>query len=436
MNLLYFLFFILIIFFAFYIVKKNKDDYLVLGSIIGLIYFNIIPFAVILLSNGTNGIDIQSTARWAIINDMSLLSNYIFEYFLALFLVLFSIYSYTKIKIKKYTELNFIQDLNKLPSPTSLIIMLSIFLMMNVFKDSMIPSYVTHWAEKAEYFNHRFGSFAQIFNFFLVGLKFFLLIIATNLFEKNTKLSLLVLLSTSFIDITFSANRIFFLVTGLVLFILFLKNKYFKSIVILSILSIPLVIFMSLWPYIRSTMSYMPFEDAFLKSLKFIENNDSLILNTIFDMTEGADFLVSFAIIQDFPEKFDYFYGTSLLKIFTFFIPRSLWEGKWDSIAIEMAQIYHPNAKGFSLATSLLGEIFANGGFIGLLIIPFFVLIILSISFIYLKKLYVSLNFSFFAFAITFLTMRSNFSDVFLQLISISIFILLTKKILTTRIKL
>lgn len=435
MSFIYFIFFILLLLYSFYILKKNKNDYLIIGSIFGLIYFNIIPFGIFLIQNGTIGIDIQSTAKWALVRDASLYFDDIMEYFLGLFLMLTSIFIYTKIKIKKYSESNFIQDLKALPSNKSLIVMLFIFLIMNFFKDAMIPSYITHWAEKAEYFNHRFGTIAQIFNFFLVGLKFFLLIIATNLFKNNMKLAIIILISAAFIDVFFSANRIFSLVVGLVLFILLFKNKYFKSILLLTIISIPLIVFMTLWPYIRSTMSYMSFGDAAIKSLKFLDNVESLILNVIFDTVEGADFLVSFAIIQDFPEKYDYFYGTSILKIFTLFIPRSLWSDKWDSIAIEMAQIYHPYAKGFSLATTLYGEIFANGGLISLFIVPFLLLIILSISFIFLKKLYISLDFSFFAFAITFLTMRSNFSDVFLQLISISIFIILTKKLLNTRIK-
>lgn len=435
MSFIYFIFFILLLIYSFYIVKKNKNDYLIIGSIFGLIYFNIIPFGIFLIQNGTMGIDIQSTARWAVVRDASLYFDDIMEYFLGLFLMLTSIFIYTKVKIKKYSESNFIQELKALPSNKSLIVILFIFLVMNFSKDAMIPSYITHWAEKAEYFNHRFGTIAQIFNFFLVGLKFFLLIIATNLFKNNMKLAIIILISAAFIDVFFSANRIFSLVVGLVLFILLFKNKYFKSIMLLIVISIPLIVFMTLWPYIRSTMSYMSFGDAAIKSLKFLDNVESLILNVIFDTVEGADFLVSFAIIQDFPEKYDYFYGTSILKIFTLFIPRSLWPDKWDSIAIEMAQIYHPHAKGFSLATTLYGEIFANGGLISLFIVPFLLLIILSISFTFLKKLYITLDFSFFAFAITFLTMRSNFSDVFLQLISISIFIILTKKLLNTRIK-
>lgn len=436
MNFIFLIFFTLLFIFSFYIVKKNKNDYLIIGSIFGLIYFNIVPFGIFLINNGTIGLDIQSTARWAVVRNTSIYFDYIMGYFVGTFLILFSTYLYGKINIKKYSEINFIQDPNTLPSNKSIITLLLIFFIMNIFKDLMIPTNITHWADKAEYFNHRFGTIAQIYNFFLFGLKFFLLIVTTNLFKTNPRIAIILLISTAFIDIYFSANRVFSLVIGLILFILFIKNKYFKSIIILAIVAIPLTIFMTLWPYIRSTMSYMSFGDAAIKSLKILDNTEALILNTIFDIVEGADFLVSFAIIQDFPEKYDFFYGTSLLKIFTLFIPRSLWENKWDSIAIEMAQIYHPHTKGFSLATTLYGEIFANAGFIGLLIIPFILLIILSISFNFLKKLYTSLDFSFFAFAITFLTMRSNFSDVFLQLISISIFIILTKKLLNIRFKL
>lgn len=435
MNFVYLIFFILIFLFSFYIVKKNKNDYLVIGSIFGLIYFNIVPFGIFLINNGTIGLDIESVARWAVVKDASLYFDYIMEYFLGIFLMLFSIYFYGKINIKKYSEINFTQHSNMLPSNKSITILLLVFFIMNLFKDSMIPTNITHWAEKAEYFNHRFGTIAQIYNFFLFGLKFFLLIVITNLFKINPKLATILLISTAFIDIFFSSNRIFSLVVGLILFILFFKNKYFKSIFLLGILAIPLTIFMTLWPYIRSTMSYMSFGDAAIKSLKFLDNTEALILNTIFDMVEGADFLVSFAIIQDFPEKYNFFYGTSLLKVFTFFIPRSLWENKWDSIAVVMAQIYHPYTKGFSLNTTLFGEIYANTGLLGLLIIPCVLLLILSFSFIFLKKIYITLDFSFFAFAIIFISMRANFSDAFLQLLSISIFLILFRKILKIKFK-
>ena len=137
MSFIYFIFFIFLLLYSFYILKKNKNDYLIIGSIFGLIYFNIIPFGIFLIQNGTIGIDIQSTARWAVVRDASLYFDDIMEYFLGLFLMLTSIFIFTKIKIKKYSESNFIQNLKALPSNKSLIIMLFIFLSGLLIIDNM-----------------------------------------------------------------------------------------------------------------------------------------------------------------------------------------------------------------------------------------------------------------------------------------------------------
>lgn len=433
MIIIYLTFLSVLIFVSYYIIKNNKNDYLVIGGVVGLIYFNIIPFSIFLFNDGTTGLGIVSSARWASYPNLSNYTEHILKYFLALSFVLMSIFFYTKSKLFKYREVN----LSKKATVTSkyLFTILMFFLVLNIIKDMLIPANVTHWSEKAHYFNSHYGFGAHIFNFVLVGMKYYLLILSTNIFKNKKKVSMLILLLTGLIDIVFSANRIFSLLIGLVLVILFLKNKNYKSIITLSVLAIPIILFMNLWPYIRSTMSYLPFWETVEKSLELLENGESLLMLSIFNMTEGADFLVSFSILQDFPMKYDFFYGTSLLKIFTFFIPRILWEDKWDSIAIEMAHVYHPLDSGFSLATTLLGEIFANGGFVALLIVPFLLLTLLSVMFRFLKKISTQLDFSFLAFSITFLMMRSNFSDVFLLLISISIFIFLTQSFYKRKFK-
>jgi hypothetical protein len=427
--------FSLLIAFSYYIIKNNKNDYLTIGAIVGLVYFNMIPFSIFLLNDGTIGLNIEAAAdtRWAFFQNISKNPEGILKYFLAIFFMYISIFFYTQSKLFKYRELSFSRETTI--TSKFIYLMLTVFLLMNIVKDILIPANVTHWAEKAEYFNLHYGVVAQVFNFFLVGLKYYLLVITTNIFKQNKKFSILILLLIAIIDIAFTANRIFALLVGMVLLILFVKNRNYKSIITLSIFSVPLILFMNLWPYIRSTMSNLPFLETIENSLVLLEVAEDLIMITLFSMTEGADFLVSFSILEDFPNKYNFFYGTSLLKIFTFFIPRALWENKWDSIAIEMAHIYHPSEDGFSLATTLLGEIFANGGFIALLIVPFLLLKILSVMFRVLKKISKEQNYSFLAFSIAFLSMRSNFSDAFLQLISISIFIILLRNLSKMRFK-
>lgn len=424
MSLIYFSLFALLVISTILLVSKNRNDYLVIGFVVGLVYFNIIPFVVFLLNDGTVGLNIESHARWAIVPDISNNPEMIIKYFLTLFTMLMSIFAYSKFPIVKYRQIH--TTLTADNSKSALFFLL-IFLILNVIKDMLIPASITHWAEKAYFFNAHFGLLAQIFNFFMVGIKFYLLIIGSTIYSSKAKLSLILLISAALIDVIFTANRIFSLLIGLVLIILFIQNRNYRALFLLGTFSIPLIIFMNLWPYIRSTMSYLPFYETMQKSLELLTYGPELIMLTIFSMVEGADFLVSFAIVEDFPNRYDYFYGTSLLKIFVLFIPRSIWEDKWDSVAIQMAQIYNPYNEGFSLATTLLGEIFANGGFIALILLPYLLLNIFAYVFKKLKGINSNVNYTFLAFAITFLSMRSNFSDTFLLLIAIAIFLLLMK---------
>ncbi len=424
MIFLYIILILILIFLSFYIVKKNKNDYVVIGSIVGVLYFNVTPFIIFIINNGTIGLNIESKARWAMIPHALDHPDKIINYYIALFFILISIFIYTKIKIFQYKPK---QIKNEIISTRTIIIVMILFFVMNIIKDTLIPNNIVHWAEKAHYFNQKYGTSAQIFNFFLTGLKFFLLVVGTNAYSSKSKIAIAVLLLTGIIDVVFSSNRIFSLLVGLVLIIIFIKNKKYFSVLILSVISIPLILFMNLWPYIRSTMAYLPFIETLEKSFKFLADGHDLIMLTIFSMVEGADFLVSYSIIDDFPEKYDFFYGTSLLKIFTFFIPRAIWEEKWDSIAIEMAAIYNPHESGFSLATTLLGEIFANGGYIALLIVPILLLSVLSYTFKILSKVYSKYDYHYLGFAISFLSMRSNFSDAYLLLLSISFFLIFIK---------
>jgi len=413
----------LILFLYIYLVLKNSNNnLLVIGAIFGLIYFNILPFLVFLLNDGSEGLIIDSTSKWAIYNHI--LENHFnnLYYFISLLIMVFSIHIYSV--IFKQKQIGQEKDSNISTIGTSTIGI--IFILLLFFKESLIPEDITHWAKRAEYFNEHYGFFANIYSFILIGIKYLILVLSHNLFRSNFNFAVLFLLMIAILDTLITSNRIFFLVCGIVIFYNMIVFKKYKFLIIGFIFSIPLIFLMSIWPYVRAISSEMSLIDALVKGINNFELSTNIFNYIIFSATEGADFLVSYTMLIDIPNNNDYLYGSTIFKIFTYFIPRSIWEDKWESIALVAAQRYDNNLEGFSLNTTFLGEAYANFGLVGIFVFTLFILIVLHYMNLFLNRLkFIKLNLDILFFAIIFQTMRANFSDIFLIVINLTILLML-----------
>ena len=87
-------------------------------------------------------------------------------------------------------------------------------------------------------------------------------------------------------------------------------------------------------------------------------------ISFILNISESVDVNV----IYDLFNKYDEFlYGSTYLKTFLFYIPRSIWSGKPLSITTIAGNYFDSS----SLVTTIIGETFMNFSYLGILILPF-----------------------------------------------------------------
>ena len=121
-----------------------------------------------------------------------------------------------------------------------------------------------------------------------------------------------------------TGNRIFVALYGLS--VLVSCWIYGRKRIILACLALSPVILLvfSAWASLRGDLG------AFSEKLPAYVEQDlgDRATTTLIDATEGASVMQLLHMVNDFGEKFNYFYGLSYTKAVTFIVPRSLYPGK------------------------------------------------------------------------------------------------------------
>jgi hypothetical protein len=163
-----------------------------------------------------------------------------------------------------------------------------------------------------------------------------------------------------------SGNRIFialFLLSVLVSSWLFDRKK----VLIFMIIMAPAAgIFSGTWAAARHDLTNI--SDPSAEHLASYEDRNGLISATM-DATEGTDVTLLTHIINDFGRRFPYLWGATYERAFTFFLPRSVDPSRSPDFTTLAASLYEPGGET-SLASTALGEAYANFGCLGILIFP------------------------------------------------------------------
>jgi len=414
----------IILFYLYFILKKNINKNIIeIGFLTGLVYFIFIPLSTYLINNGYESYDTLANKSWS--DHSKTITQLSINIYLSLFIILnmsmIYIYHFFNKKSIKRLKNSYLVKKNKL------FLIIGITILPILFLELMIPASIVHWYEKAKYLNSNFGMFAVVIKYLYTSMRFVTLIILINNFKISKKyLYLYLLLLLAVIDMFVTGNRIFLVIVVFSTIIQLIIFKKTKTLIVLSFISIPIGMFMIAWAQIRSLLGNMSLSESMETSYKVFEKIN--FADIVFQLTEGADFLILLSIIRDFGDKFNYLVGESFLKLFVFPIPRSIYEDKPDSIGRTMGILYQPETDGLALNTTLLGEEFANFGLFGFLILG-----LLLISFHFLRK-FSNKNISYymlpFYFTFPFLMMRTNVSDVFIQtIVTFFILLILTKKV-------
>ncbi len=144
-------------------------------------------------------------------------------------------------------------------------------------------------------------------------------------------------------DMFVSGNRIYLFVTIVILALFVVKKHPVKSLIATPFL-MPIIF---LFGYFGNIFRHMrgplfvdgwPTYDVFVYSLKRAIRIDPPKIDSFFlNMSESINVNVIYNIFDNYQ---DTLYGATYLKTLLFYVPRSIWEGKPESITVIAANVY------------------------------------------------------------------------------------------------
>ncbi len=234
------------------------------------------------------------------------------------------------------------------------------------------------WYENRHNFFISSGAFAVLLAFVLNSSK---ILIIASLFHKwiNKQYSFIkfVFLIVPFValDMFFTGNRIYLFCTAITIGLILLR-RFPSYIIVFSPIILPVVFilgyFASIFKHMRGPLfaQGLPTIPIFMASLFraisleppkpsmfFLEISESINVNVMFEIFNKYD---------------NFLYGTTYLKPLFFYLPRSIWLSKPESITVIAAKEYG----GASLVTTIMGEMYMNFYLFGIILLPIFLLIL------------------------------------------------------------
>ncbi len=171
------------------------------------------------------------------------------------------------------------------------------------------------------------------------------------------------------LDMVMSGNRIF-----IALYLLaFLTSCWLygrKKMIVTALLAAPLLILaFSAWSAVRHDLSDVNTIQESVTDFTEEDNQGNGALSGLMHATEGAAVMLLMHMINDFGDKFDYLYGSTYARVFTSFVPRSVYPNRPVNFTIVAASLYEPG-EITSLGSTTLGEACANFGLFGIFVLP------------------------------------------------------------------
>jgi oligosaccharide repeat unit polymerase len=239
--------------------------------------------------------------------------------------------------------------------------------------------------------------------------------------KASWRLSMLILLYF-LLQIVMLGNRIFF-----ALFLLSFAASCWvyhrkRLITILLIVAPAVALVFSAWAYFRHNLTSIG-EDV----PTYLEGDlGNRAVTSLMDTFEGNDTMILFHIINDFGSKWDFMYGASYTRVVFFWIPRKLFPQKPAGFAGQIAALYEPG-EPTSLNATALGEMYANFGFLSVLMLPLFTIGTFHFDRLLTSRRTTSSLFSATTFLIFIWLARSSFSDNVITLLIATLLIYLLR---------
>jgi hypothetical protein len=190
---------------------------------------------------------------------------------------------------------------------------------------------------------------------------------SVGLKQQDTRAGFTLLILFFFlVDIVISGNRIFFALYLLAFLTSCWLYRRKRILAALLVASPVLVLVFSLWGSVRGNLSTIP-DSAGVQALE-VEVGDRAVTH-LMGVTEGSGVMMLMHMINDFGTKFNYLYGGTYARLFTFVLPASLDPGRPPDFTTLAAQLYEHTATT-SLGSTALGEAYGNFGVAGILAMP------------------------------------------------------------------
>lgn len=364
-SILFIIEFLLIIYVFFRLLFKNGLTFRG-GIAFALLFFIFIPIWVIIITGSIklNKSDFGLTRIVHVVLAKEIKSSFLFIGYI------FSIILYLYFPVKIFASYK--QNMIFKPSIKSYLIIYTVCMMINFIGSGMLDG--GNWYHNRHEFFDSHGSFAVLVAFVLNSSK--ILIITSLIYQwvsDHLKFKKFIIFVVSFtvIDMIFSGNRIYLFCTAIIIGMVILK-KYTKTMLLLMPIILPSILFMGYFASIFRHMRGPLFEkgfptlETFNTSFKRAMELDPITPKTFFlNISESVNVNVIYEVFNNYD---NFLYGTTYLKSLVYYLPRSIWEGKPESITVIAADFLG----GSSLVTTIIGEMFMNFSYFGMLFLPVF----------------------------------------------------------------
>ena len=192
-------------------------------------------------------------------------------------------------------------------------------------------------------------------------------VISVREIKKGRYIYLLIILTIILSFFLLQFTRMYLLIYLITIFLsLYIESNKFHilSLILFGALSIGLLITM------REYRSFEKVDKSNIINYFNKTDDASLFLKSIDTFHTYEMYLF---VIRDFPEKFEFIYGVSLLKPLFSFIPRAVWEKKPENLTNSLPKLYYGNSRGYNYSSgmTIIGEFYINFGIIGVLFLNY-----------------------------------------------------------------
>ena len=377
------------------------------GTSFALLYFIFIPIWVLIFSNNIE-LSIPDYGHYTSIKHVVLTNEIFTSLLLSFYIFIFILYLYmpdVKTAHLKRTPI---------ANPTYSMFVFYIILSLIILIGSGLHEGGNWYINRNEFFKDQ-GSKAVLVAFLLNSNKILIIsLFLIRAFDKRKAKYKVYAVLFSALDMFLTGNRIYFFITLILLGLNYFRRKPLTMSILTPILT-PFIVYVAyfgaIFRHIRGPLfeKGLPTIEVFNKAFERAKTLDPFEWQSFFlNITESVNVNVIYDI---FNRHESLLYGLTYLKTFVFFVPRSLWPEKPESITVIAAEFLG----GSSLVTTTIGEAHMNFGYFG----PIFLLPILLLTEYFIKSIsnkYLMEN-DIFLFFFGILLFRMPFSDEILVFI-------------------